>query len=200
MRLRKRSNGCLNYRDCRVYWVSLSSFSSERGDRVIGCDNFNSYYTPALKRERARLLTESGIHVIEADIRDDAKLEEMFRKFPITHVVHLAAQAGVRYAKSNPHSYCEANLDGFLHILESIRKHPHIPLIYASSSSVYGLNTKIPFAESDPTDSPANLYGATKKANELMAFAYHHLYGISVTGLRFFTVYGPFGRPDTRLL
>ncbi len=110
--------------------------------------------------------------------------------------MHLAAQAGVRYSKANPQSYCDANLVGFLQILELIRRHSHIPLIYASSSSVYGLNQKIPFAESDRTDTPSNLYGATKKSNELMAHAYHHLFGISVTGLRFFTVYGPWGRPD----
>lgn len=167
-----------------------------RGDTVVGCDNFNAYYTPALKRQRAQLLADLGIQVIDADIQNLSKLDEIVRTFDITHVVHLAAQAGVRYSTINPQSYCDTNLNGFLQILELIRKHPHIPLIYASSSSVYGLNQKTPFAETDPTDTPSSLYGATKKSNELMARAYHHLYGISVTGLRFFTVYGPWGRPD----
>ncbi|MGH2638838.1 MAG: GDP-mannose 4,6-dehydratase [Rhabdochlamydiaceae bacterium] len=167
-----------------------------RGDRVVGCDNFNPYYSPELKKQRARILAEQEIEVMDVDIQNLSKLEEIVQKFQITHVIHLAAQAGVRYSTINPQSYVDTNLDGFLQILELIRRHPKIPLIYASSSSVYGLNKKVPFAESDPTDSPSGLYGATKKSNELMANAYHHLYGISVTGLRFFTVYGPWGRPD----
>lgn len=167
-----------------------------RGAVVVGCDNFNNYYSPELKKHRAQILTDLGIPVINADIQDLSKLEEIVQKYQVTHVVHLAAQAGVRYSKINPQSYCDSNLNGFLQILELIRRHPKIPLIYASSSSVYGLNKKVPFAESDPTDSPSNLYGATKKSNELMARGYHNLYGISVTGLRFFTVYGPWGRPD----
>ena len=172
----------------------LAQHLRKRGDVVVGCDNFNPYYSPELKKERAKRLT--GIEVINADIQDLAKLEEIVQKYQITHVVHLAAQAGVRYSKVNPQSYIDTNLNGFLQILELIRRHPQIPLIYASSSSVYGLNEKVPFAESDPTDAPSSLYGATKKSNELMAHSYHHLYGISVTGLRFFTVYGPWGRPD----
>ncbi len=161
-----------------------------RGNTVTGCDNFNDYYNPALKRQRAAILESKGIKVIEADIFNLPPLGET------THFVHLAAQAGVRYSKTNPQTYVDTNLNGFLQVLELIRRHPHIPLIYASSSSVYGLNKKVPFSETDRTDDPSSLYGATKKSNELMASAYHHLYGISVTGLRFFTVYGPWGRPD----
>ncbi len=174
----------------------LAKHLHARGDRVVGCDNFNGYYDPELKRQRAQILAQLGIQVIDAEIQNLPKLEEIIQKHQITHVVHLAAQAGVRYSKVNPQSYADTNLDGFLQILELIRRHPNIPLIYASSSSVYGLNEKVPFAETDPTDCPSSLYGATKKSNELMARAYHHLYGISVTGLRFFTVYGPWGRPD----
>ena len=161
------------------------------GNVVTGCDNFNDYYSPQLKKDRTEILEKLGISVMHADIQDLKTVPSH-----TTHFVHLAAQAGVRYSKTNPQIYCDTNLNGFLQILELIRHHPHIPLIYASSSSVYGLNEKIPFAETDMTDRPASLYGATKKANELMAHSYHHLYGISVTGLRFFTVYGPWGRPD----
>lgn len=174
----------------------MARFLQARGDRVVGCDDFNPYYTPELKRARAQILQELGIDVIEASIQDLPKLEEIVCSYQITHVVHLAAQAGVRYSKINPQVYVDTNLNGFLQILELIRRHPNIPLVYASSSSVYGQNEKIPFSESDPTDRPSNLYGATKKSNELMAEAYHNLYGISVTGLRYFTVYGPWGRPD----
>lgn len=174
----------------------LAQFLQARGDQVVGCDNFNSYYSPVLKRKRAQILTDMGIKIVQADIQDIVRLEPMIDEFQITHMVHLAAQAGVRYAKQNPQSYVEANLDGFVQVLELIRRHPSIRLIYASSSSVYGLNEKIPFSEADVTDHPSNLYGATKKSNELMASAYHHMFGISVTGLRFFTVYGPWGRPD----
>lgn len=174
----------------------LAHHLHRRGDMVVGCDNFNDYYSPELKKQRAQILTKLGIQVINADVQDLPKLEEIVSTYHITHVIHLAAQAGVRYSKVNPQSYADANLDGFLQILELIRRHPHIPLIYASSSSVYGLNEKVPFSEADPTDIPSSLYGATKKSNELMARSYHHLYGISVTGLRFFTVYGPWGRPD----
>lgn len=169
----------------------LARHLHKNGNIVTGCDNFNDYYSLKLKKERAAILEKMGIPILHADIQD-------LKAVPLetTHFVHLAAQAGVRYSKTNPQAYCDTNLDGFLQILELIRQHPHIPLIYASSSSVYGLNDKIPFAETDITDRPASLYGATKKANELMAHSYHHLYGISVTGLRFFTVYGPWGRPD----
>lgn len=165
----------------------------ERGDFVTGCDNFNSYYDPALKRWRQSQLS---CKVHECDICDEKKLKTLIEKNGITHLIHLAAQAGVRYSLQNPKAYQETNSDGFFHVLEVLRKNPHIKFTFASSSSVYGTNKKIPFSESDPTDHPANFYGATKKANEVMAYSYHHLYGIPTTALRFFTVYGPLGRPD----
>lgn len=168
----------------------------ERGDSVVGLDNFNAYYSPELKRQRAALLKEQGIEVIEADLNDRKTLATLFQTYPFTHVLHLAAQAGVRYARSNPEAYLASNINGFLSLLETLRTYPHVKLIYASSSSVYGRNTKIPFSTADNTDKPANLYAATKKANELMAYSYNHLFGIRSTGLRFFTVYGPWGRPD----
>jgi len=164
-----------------------------RGDVVIGCDNFNSYYDPLLKKERADILAEQKIEVIPCDV---SKLTPLLEQHQITHLVHLAAQAGCRYCITHPEKYQESNVDGFFHVLECLRQIPQIKLTFASSSSVYGLNKKIPFSESDPTEMPANFYGATKKCNELMAFAYHNVYGIRATGLRFFTVYGPFGRPD----
>lgn len=169
---------------------------NKRGDDVIGCDNFNSYYDPELKRSRAEILQRQGIIVLERDILDTSILDEALHAQRISHFVHLAAQAGVRYAEKHPQSYVHSNLSGFVQILELLRRHQGMPLIYASSSSVYGLNDKIPFSEQDPTEKPASFYGATKKANEMMAHAYHHLYHIPVTGLRFFTVYGPWGRPD----
>jgi UDP-glucuronate 4-epimerase len=174
----------------------LATFLKNRGDFCIGIDQFNEYYNPQLKRDRAHQLFTKGIEVIKADVQDSLFLRELIAKEKITHVVHLAAQAGVRHSLTHPNDYVSSNLQGFVSILESCRHFPSIKLIYASSSSVYGLNKKIPFSEKDPTDHPANLYGATKKANEVMANAYHHLYGISVTGLRFFTAYGPWGRPD----
>lgn len=174
----------------------LALFLKERGDLVSGCDNFNSYYDPALKRARAALLKEKGIPVLESDICDSARLEEVVKRENCTHFVHLAAQAGVRYSLKHPEQYVRSNLDGFVQVIELVRKYPLMKFIYASSSSVYGLNKKTPFSEEDRCDTPANLYGATKKSNELIASSYHHLYGISVTGLRFFTVYGPWGRPD----
>lgn len=167
-----------------------------RGDRVIGYDNFNAYYNPELKRERTTLLKDKGIDVIKGDITHFEELRKSIEKSQTTHLLHLAAQAGVRYSLTNPKAYLESNIDGFLNILECVRLFPQIPLIYASSSSVYGLNQKIPFSENDSTDNQASLYGVTKKSNELMAQTYHHLFGLSVTGLRFFTVYGPWGRPD----
>lgn len=169
---------------------------AKRGDRVVGLDNFNPYYSPALKRERASMLKENGIEVVEADLNDRSVLLELFETYPFTDVLNLAAQAGVRYARENPEAYISSNIEGFLSLLETLRRYPDIKLTYASSSSVYGRNEKIPFSVDDPTDKPANLYAATKKANELMAYTYNHLYGIAMTGLRFFTVYGPWGRPD----
>ncbi|MFZ0565788.1 MAG: NAD-dependent epimerase/dehydratase family protein, partial [Chlamydiales bacterium] len=164
---------------------------ARQGDRPIGFDNFNPYYSPELKKKRALLLQEMGIEVIDGDLNDSKKLQTVFKKHDFTHVLHLAAQAGVRYAQKNPEAYIQSNVHGFLSILEMLRHYPHIKLIYASSSSVYGRNEKIPFSTQDTTDQPANLYAATKKANELMAYSYNHLYGIRSIGLRYFTVYGP---------
>ncbi|NGX60777.1 MAG: UDP-N-acetylglucosamine 4-epimerase [Chlamydiae bacterium] len=171
----------------------------KRGDRVVGLDNFNDYYDPSLKRRRAEILKEHGIDVVEADINSRDVLENLFSVHAFTHLLHLAAQAGVRYARENPESYLKSNIDGFLAILETLRHHPKTDLVYASSSSVYGTNVKVPFSVTDRTDHPANLYAATKKSNELMAYCYHHLYGNRMRGLRFFTVYGPWGRPDMAL-
>jgi UDP-glucuronate 4-epimerase len=168
----------------------------KRGNAVFGCDNFNSYYDPQLKRDRAALLEKQGVEVLDMDIRDGSLLEQIISERKITHFVHLAAQAGVRHSMKHPESYVYNNLEGFVQVMEVVRRHPKILFTYASSSSVYGLNKKIPFSETDQTGAPSSLYGATKKSNELIAHAYHHMYGISVTGLRFFTVYGPWGRPD----
>lgn len=174
----------------------LALFLKKRGDFILGCDNFTDYYSPRLKRDRARELKEAGIEIVECDIRNFSLLEKCIVENGITHFVHLAAQAGVRHSLLNPQAYVDTNLDGFVQVLELIRHHPTMKFIYASSSSVYGLNKKVPFSESDPIETPCSLYGATKKSNELIAHAYHHLYGLSVTGLRYFTVYGPWGRPD----
>lgn len=171
-------------------------FLQQQGEDVCGFDNYNPYYDPKLKRARAAELQKKGISIIEGDLKDRPFLQKAIEDHQTTHILHLAAQAGVRYSLENPHSYLQANLEGFLNILEICRCFPHIPLIYASSSSVYGLNEKIPFSVEDRTDQQTNLYGVTKKTNELMAQTYHHLFGIPVTGLRFFTVYGPWGRPD----
>jgi UDP-glucuronate 4-epimerase len=167
-----------------------------RGDFCIGLDNFNAYYDPQLKKDRALHLEKLGVNIVSADICDKDLLKLLMVKHGITHVVHLAAQAGVRHSLSNPDDYVSSNLQGFVSVLEACRHFPSLKLIYASSSSVYGLNEKIPFSVEDKTDLPTNLYGATKKANELIAHAYHHLYGLSVTALRYFTAYGPWGRPD----
>lgn len=174
----------------------LARALQSRGDDVLGCDNFNSYYDPQLKRKRARILEKTKIPILENDICNTAFLEKILKEQKITHFIHFAAQAGVRHSINDPDSYVQANLEGFVKVLEACKHYPMIKFIYASSSSVYGVNKKIPFSENDPTDSPTNLYGATKKANEVIAHAYHHLYGMHVTGLRFFTVYGPWGRPD----
>lgn len=168
-----------------------------RGDGVIGIDNFNDYYDTKLKRDRRSLLEKSGIFVIEGDINDRELLEKLFDVVPFTHVMHLAAQAGVRYAMKNPSSYVHSNIAGFVNLLEVCKSaNPQPSIVWASSSSVYGLNSKVPFSEKDRTDRPASLYAATKKAGEEIAHTYNHIYGLSLTGLRFFTVYGPWGRPD----
>ena len=167
------------------------------GEAVLGIDNLNGYYDVALKRGRLDLLKEiNGFQFEYADISDHRMLEVVFDKFRPQKVVHLAAQAGVRYSLENPHVYGESNLVGFLNVLECCRQTAVDHLVYASSSSVYGANSKIPFSVEDAVDHPMSLYAATKKANELMAHAYSHLYRIPCTGLRFFTVYGPWGRPD----
>jgi UDP-glucuronate 4-epimerase len=167
-----------------------------RGEFVIGLDNFNTYYDPRLKISREKILGRLGVEILHADIRNTLHLKNLITQHKISHFVHLAAQAGVRHSLENPEDYVDSNLHGFVSVLEACRTFPGLKLIYASSSSVYGRNKKIPFSPEDPTDSPTNLYGATKKANEVMAHAYHHLYGLSVTGLRYFTAYGPWGRPD----
>ncbi len=168
-----------------------------RGQAVVGIDNLNDYYDPRLKQARlARLALQPGFRFIEADIADADRMAELFAELRPQRVLHLAAQAGVRYSLQNPHAYARSNLIGFLNILEGCRHQQVGHLVYASSSSVYGANTKVPFAVGDPVDHPVSLYAATKKSNELMAYSYSHLYGIPVTGLRFFTVYGPWGRPD----
>ncbi|KAH8488460.1 hypothetical protein Peur_059848 [Populus x canadensis] len=175
----------------------VSSALKRRGDGVLGLDNFNDYYDPTLKRARQALLERSGIFIVEGDINDVSLLKKLFDVVPFTHVMHLAAQAGVRYAMKNPASYVHSNIAGFVSLLEVCKDaNPQPAIVWASSSSVYGLNTKVPFSEKDRTDQPASLYAATKKAGEEMAHTYNHIYGLSLTGLRFFTVYGPWGRPD----
>jgi UDP-glucuronate 4-epimerase len=172
----------------------------DAGHDVVGFDNVNPYYDPALKRDRlAVLAADARFTMVEAGLEDRAAVETLFASHRFDRVVHLAAQAGVRHSLVNPHVYAEANLVGFLNILEGCR-HAAVPhLVFASSSSVYGANRKLPFSEHDSVDHPLSLYAATKKANELMAHSYAHLYGLPVTGLRFFTVYGPWGRPDMAL-
>jgi len=174
----------------------LSLRLHREGCRVVALDNFNPYYSTALKRARAEQLQLKGIEVVEGDMCDPGLLGKLFDLHRFTHVASMAAQAGVRYSLTNPQSYIRSNLECFVTLLETLRSSPHVPLVYASSSSVYGANQKAPFSESDRVDSPNSLYAATKKANEAIAHVYHGLYGIPVTGLRFFTVYGPWGRPD----
>ena len=169
------------------------------GHRVIGFDNVNDYYDPALKEARLRLLEGDHFTFVRADLADRPAVERVFAEHGFESVLHMAAQAGVRYSIQNPHAYAEANLVGFLNILEGCRHHAVEHLVYASSSSVYGANTKTPFSEEENVDHPVSLYAATKKANEAMAHSYSHLYGLPTTGLRFFTVYGPWGRPDMAL-
>ncbi|CAO2162655.1 unnamed protein product [Urochloa humidicola] len=169
-----------------------------RGDGVVGLDNFNAYYDPSLKRARQRLLASRGVSVLDADINDAALLHRLFAAAPFTHVLHLAAQAGVRHAMRAPQAYVASNVAGLVTVLEAAARHadPQPAVVWASSSSVYGLNTVSPFSEEHRTDRPASLYAATKKAGEAIAHSYNHIYGLSITGLRFFTVYGPWGRPD----
>jgi len=183
----------------------LSQRLLQRGTAVVGFDNLSPYYDPSLKRARVAQLeataTRTGTHfeLIESDLEDRAAVEAAFATHQPKQVVNLAAQAGVRYSIENPSAYIQANLVGFGHILEGCRHHGVEHLVYASSSSVYGGNTRLPFSEHHSVDHPVSLYAATKKANELMAHTYSHLYGLPATGLRFFTVYGPWGRPDMAL-
>ena len=191
--------------------ANLFARLAARGDEVVGYDNINDYYDVRLKYGRLavngfegpfedRGVKESsfypGCRFVKADLCDKGFLDKLFRKEKFDVVVNLAAQAGVRYSITNPYSYLRSNLEGFLNILEACRYNPVKHLVFASSSSVYGLNAKVPFSEDDKADSQVSLYGATKKSNELMAHSYSKLYGIPSTGLRFFTVYGPWGRPD----
>ncbi len=178
----------------------LTTALLERGDEVIGVDNLNNYYDPALKQLRldeiAKHPKSSNFEFIKADIANRELMEELFASHKFDVVVNLAAQAGVRYSLENPHAYVDSNLVGFVNILEGCRHSKVKHLVYASSSSVYGMNVKQPFSTDDRVDYPISLYAATKKSNELMAHTYSHLYDIPTTGLRFFTVYGPYGRPD----
>jgi UDP-glucuronate 4-epimerase len=168
-----------------------------RGDEVAGLDNLNDYYEVSLKQARlARLEGRPGFRFIKADLADRTAIEQLFAGGGFDTVLHMAAQAGVRYSLSNPHAYVQSNLVGFLNILEGCRHHGVKHLVFASSSSVYGANTRLPFSVHDNVDHPISLYAASKKANELMAHTYAHLYRLPCTGLRFFTVYGPWGRPD----
>jgi UDP-glucuronate 4-epimerase len=167
------------------------------GSTVVGLDSVNDYYDPALKQARLDILkSQSGFTFVKSDLADREATGALFAQYRFPAVIHLAAQAGVRYSLENPHAYTDANIEGFLNVLEGCRHHGCGHLLFASSSSVYGANTKLPFSARDNVDHPISLYAASKKANELMAHAYSHLYRIPATGLRFFTVYGPWGRPD----
>jgi UDP-glucuronate 4-epimerase len=179
---------------------TLSQRLLARGDEVLGVDDLNDYYDVSLKQARLdRLLPHAGFGFAKLGIEERAPLERAFAEFRPQRVVNLAAQAGVRYSLENPYAYVESNLVGFINVLEACRHGKVEHLVYASSSSVYGANRKLPFSVQDPVDHPVSLYAATKKANELMAHTYSHLYGLPSTGLRFFTVYGPWGRPDMAL-
>jgi UDP-glucuronate 4-epimerase len=178
----------------------LSQRLLERGDEVLGYDNLNAYYDPTLKEARlAQLLPKRGFRFVRAGLEDRPALDAAFAGFSPDRVVNLAAQAGVRYSLENPQAYVDSNITGFLNVLEACRHRGVEHLVYASSSSVYGANRKLPFAVEDGVDHPVSMYAATKKANELMAHTYSHLFGLPTTGLRFFTVYGPWGRPDMAL-
>jgi UDP-glucuronate 4-epimerase len=171
-----------------------------RGDEVVGLDNLNDYYSVQLKMDRlARLTPHPNFSFVQLDVADRPGMAALFAKERFDRVIHLAAQAGVRYSLQNPHAYIDSNIVGFMNVLEGCRHSQVQHLVYASSSSVYGGNTRMPFSEHDSVDHPVSMYAATKKANELMAHTYSHLFGLPTTGLRFFTVYGPWGRPDMAL-
>ena len=172
----------------------------ERGDTVYGLDNLNEYYDVNLKKSRLNNLKDNNLFSFDQiDISNQKDIESFFKRNSICHVIHLAAQAGVRYSIQNPYAYIDSNICGFMNILEECKKNKINHLTFASSSSVYGANTKMPFSVSDNVDHPLSLYAATKKSNELMAHSYSYLYKLPVSGLRFFTVYGPWGRPDMAL-
>jgi UDP-glucuronate 4-epimerase len=172
----------------------------EQGHEVVGLDNLNDYYDPKLKSARLEILSQAErFRFVRVDITDRDAVQNVFARERFHRVVHLAAQAGVRYSIQNPHAYVQSNIVGFLHVIEGCRSHAVEHLVYASTSSVYGANTRLPFSEQQCVDHPLTLYAATKKANELMAHSYSSLYGLPTTGLRFFTVYGPWGRPDMAL-
>ena len=180
--------------------AALAQRLLERGDRIVGIDNLNDYYDVSLKQARLeRCRAHQGFRFEKLDITDRAGMTQLFRSNRFDAVMHLAAQAGVRHSIENPYAYIDANLVGFAHVLEGCRQSKTGHLVFASSSSVYGANTRLPFSEHDNVDHPVSLYAATKKANELMAHSYAHLYGLPCTGLRFFTIYGPWGRPDMAL-
>ena len=180
--------------------MHVSQILLARGDTVVGIDNLNDYYDPQLKHDRlARLTPNPGFRFQKLDVADRAGMDKLFADEKFDRVVHLAAQAGVRYSLVNPQAYIDSNIVGFTNVLEGCRHNNVQHLAYASSSSVYGGNTKMPFSEHDNIDHPVSMYAATKKANELMAHTYSHLFGLPTTGLRFFTVYGPWGRPDMAL-
>jgi len=172
----------------------------ERGDEVVGLDSVNAYYDPALKEARLKILEQQPkFRFLRMDLADRAAMEVAFARERFQRVVHLAAQAGVRHSIEHPHAYIDSNITGFLHVIEGCRRTEVEHLVYASTSSVYGANTNMPFSVHQSVDHPLTLYAATKKANELMAHSYSNLYGLPTTGLRFFTVYGPWGRPDMAL-
>ncbi|GMW05400.1 MAG: NAD-dependent epimerase [Gammaproteobacteria bacterium] len=180
--------------------MHVSQILLERGDEVVGLDNLNEYYDVNLKKSRLALLQQRpGFRFVRLDLADREGMERLFREHQFQRVVHLAAQAGVRYSLVNPHAYIDSNLVGTFHLLEGCRANSVEHVVYASTSSVYGANTKMPFSTHQPADHPISLYAATKKANEMMAHSYSMLHGLPTTGLRFFTVYGPFGRPDMAL-
>jgi UDP-glucuronate 4-epimerase len=178
---------------------AVSEYLLQRGDLVVGLDNLNDYYDVSLKHARLKRIAHANFHFVKLDVANGAGLARLFADEQFDGVVHLAAQAGVRYSIENPAAYAESNLTGFTHILEGCRHNTVGHLVYASSSSVYGANAELPFSEAHSVDHPVSFYAATKKANELMAHCYSHLYGLPTTGLRYFTVYGPWGRPDMAL-
>jgi len=178
----------------------LSKYLLDRGDDVVGLDNMNDYYDVSLKEARlAQLCDRENFRFVKMDLADREGMAKLFQTEQFARVVNLAAQAGVRYSLQNPHAYIDSNIEGFINVLEGCRHNRVEHLVYASSSSVYGANTSMPFSVHDNVDHPVSLYAASKKANELMAHTYSHLYGLPTTGLRFFTVYGPWGRPDMAL-